>query len=305
MPAPRRRNAVGDRTERKASGERPARGAEGARKTLQRVLSRAGVCSRTEARALIAAGRVTVGGKVVREPETWVDESGAGVALDGAPLGAAAPLFVLLHKPKDCVTTASDPQGRRTVYDLLRGVPGWVAPVGRLDRDTSGLLLLTNDTALADAITDPSSHLSKTYRVKAATLLTDTQLDALRAGVTLADGPTRPARVERLRDGDHRSFIELTITEGRNRQVRRMLEAIGSRVLELRRTGLGPLSMEGLPAGRHRALTDAELAALRAALPAASTIRRSATARRAPSKPDEATRPDRSRRDGPGPRRSA
>ncbi|HTE06499.1 MAG TPA: pseudouridine synthase, partial [Planctomycetota bacterium] len=241
-------------------------GGSGARKTLQRVLSRAGACSRTAAREAIAAGRVSVGGKVVRDPEAWVAESGAGVALDGAPLRAAAPLFVLLHKPKDCVTTASDPQGRRTVYDLLSGVPGWVGPVGRLDRDTSGLLLLTNDTALADAITDPASHLPKTYRVKAATLLSDEQLDALRRGVTLSDGPTRPAVVERLRDGDHRSFVELTLTEGRNRQVRRMLQAVGSRVLELRRTGLGPLALAGLPAGRHRALTDAEVAALRQAV---------------------------------------
>jgi 23S rRNA pseudouridine2605 synthase len=263
MAAKRQRAGAG---RLRAGAKRHAGGSTRGRKTLQRVLSRAGVCSRTEACALVAAGRVTVGGRVVRDPETWVDERGTDVAIDGAPVGAAAPLHILLHKPKDCVTTASDPQGRRTVYDLLRGVPGWVAPVGRLDRDTSGLLLLTNDTALADAVTDPSSHLPKTYRVKAATLLSEEQLDALRRGVRLSDGATRPALVERLRDGSHRSFIALTITEGRNRQVRRMLEAVGSRVLELRRTAIGPLALQGLPAGRHRALTAAELSALRLAL---------------------------------------
>jgi pseudouridine synthase len=148
-------------------------------------------------------------------------------------------------------------------------VRDWVVPVGRLDRDTTGLLLLTNDTTLADAVTDPQNKLAKTYVVKSTSLLADEQLASLARGVNLDDGPTEPAQVRRLRDGDHRTFLEITITEGRNRQVRRMLEAVGSAVMELRRTAIGPLRLEGLSMGRWRKLTAAELAALRSALGAA------------------------------------
>jgi pseudouridine synthase len=182
---------------------------------------------------------------------------------------SARPLHLLLNKPKDCLTTAHDEQGRRTVYHLLEDVREWVVPVGRLDRDTTGLLLLTNDTTLADAVTDPASHLAKTYVVKSTTRLADEQLASLARGVNLDDGPTAPAKVRRLRDGDHRTFLEITITEGRNRQVRRMLEAVGSGVLELRRTAIGPLRLEGLSLGKYRKLKADELQELRSALGAA------------------------------------
>jgi 23S rRNA pseudouridine2605 synthase len=181
----------------------------------------------------------------------------------------AARRWLLLHKPKDCVTTRSDERGRRTIYDLLgavaQGEEGFLAPVGRLDRDTSGLLLLTNDHDLADALLDPRSHVPKTYRVKATTLLEDAQLEALAAGVELDDGRTRPAQVRRLRDTGTRTLLELVIREGRNRQVRRMLAAVGSGVLELKRTGFGPLDLGGLPSGRWRELQAGELEALRKA----------------------------------------
>ena len=239
------------------------------RRTLDRLLSRSGFCSRAQARELVAAGRVYVNGVVARSPERWVDPSSDAVTVDGAPLRPAAQRVLLLHKPKDCVTTRRDEHGKRTVYDLLgaaaQGSEGWLAPVGRLDRDTSGLLLLTNDHDLADALTDPARHVPKTYLVKATTQLSDEQLAELERGVRLDDGPTRPARARRVRDTARRTLLELTITEGRNRQVRRMLEAVGSGVLELKRTALGPLTLDGVASGRWRELEPGEIEALRRA----------------------------------------
>jgi pseudouridine synthase len=255
---------------------RPPRGADPERRTLDRLLSRAGFCSRAQARELVAAGRVAVNGAVARSPERWVDPVRDAVTVDGAPLVAAARRVLLLHKPKDCVTTRRDEHGRRTIYDLLgaaaQGEDGWLAPVGRLDRDTSGLLLLTNDHDLADALTDPARHVPKTYLVKSTTRLDEEQLASLARGVRLEDGMTRPARVRRVRDTARRTLLELEITEGRNRQVRRMLEAVGSGVLELRRTALGPLTLD-VPTGRWRELREDEIAALRLASGPARRVR--------------------------------
>ena len=232
-------------------------------KTLDRLISKAGLGSRTEARQWIAAGRVRVNGKLVRTPDHWVHPTRDSVTLDGRPLRAEQKLYLLLYKPKGYLTTYSDPQRRPTVYHLLPGVQQFLSPVGRLDLDSSGLLLLTNDTQLADRLTDPCYKVPKTYLVKAATLLDDAALDRLRAGVELADGPTRPATVTRLRDAGKHTFLELTVTEGRNRQVRRMLEAVGSRVLKLVRTRIGPLEIAGLEIGKWRELTPAEVKQLR------------------------------------------
>jgi 23S rRNA pseudouridine2605 synthase len=240
---------------------------KGARKkTLDRVLSQAGLGSRTEARQWIAEGRVAMNGKTVRTPDTWVDPARDGVTLDGRPLEAPRKIHVLLYKPKGYVTTYKDPQGRPTVYDLLEGVDQFVGTVGRLDQDSSGLLLLTNDTTLADAITSPESHVSKKYLVKTATLMDDAALEKLRHGIELADGSTRPAVVGRLRDGARKSFLEITLTEGRNRQVRRMIEAAGSGVLKLVRTAIGPIEIGTLEIGKWRLLTREEVAALRRAV---------------------------------------
>jgi len=233
-----------------------------AKKTLERVLSKAGAGSRTQARSWIHARRVAVNGRITENPDQWIEFGKDRVTIDGQPLDRAEPLYLLLYKPKGYLTTFQDPEGRPTVYDLLRDVKTFVSPVGRLDLDTSGLLLMTNDTQLAERLTNPEHHVPKTYLVKAATILSDEQLEQLRQGVTLADGPTRPARVNRVRDGA-KSFIEITITEGRNRQVRRMLEAIGSRVLKLVRTRIGPLNIGALPIGQHRPLTADELKSLR------------------------------------------
>jgi len=231
-------------------------------KTLERAFSRAGVGSRTEARSWIGAGRVRVNGKLVQTPDTWVDLEKDRITLDGKPIRPAAKRNILLYKPKGYLTTYRDPAGRPTVYDLLAGVDTFLAPVGRLDLDTSGLLILTNDTHLAERLTNPDHKITKTYQVKTSTILTDEQLDQLRQGVVLTDGPTRPAEVTRLRDSAKYTFLELTITEGRNRQVRRMIEALGAKVLKLVRTAIGPIRIGALPIGQWRDLKKEELAAL-------------------------------------------
>ncbi len=232
-------------------------------KTLDRVLSKAGLGSRTEARSWIGTGRVHVNGRLIQTPDFWVDMERDKITLDGKPVAEAERRYILLYKPKGYITTYKDPEGRPTVYQLLKGVDQFLGTVGRLDLDTSGLLLLTNDTAMAEEVTNPAHKLEKTYLVKAATLLTDEQLDQLRNGVELSDGPTLPAQVKRVRDAGKHTFLELTITEGRNRQVRRMLEAIDSKVLKLVRVKLGPLTLEGLTIGQWRELTAAEVAQIK------------------------------------------
>ena len=232
-------------------------------KTLERVFSKAGAGSRTDARSWIGAGRVKVNGKVVRDPDYWVNLDADRVTLDGKPLRQATKTYILLYKPKGYLTTYRDPEGRKTVYDLVPEVGAWISPVGRLDLDTSGLLILTNDTALAERLTNPDHHIPKTYHLKASTLLSDAQFEQLRQGVDLSDGVTRPAEVVRLRGHEKYTFLEMTIIEGRNRQVRRMLEAVESKVLKLVRVAIGPIRIGDLPIGKWRHLTTAEVQALR------------------------------------------
>ena len=231
-------------------------------KTLERVLSKAGLGSRTEARRWIGAGRVAVNGRIIQTPDHWVDQARDRVTLDGKPIRARRRLYLLLYKPTGYLTTYRDPEGRPTIYDLLAEVEDWVFPVGRLDLDTSGLLLLTNDAEFAERVTNPEYKVPKTYLVKTATRLTDEQVGQLCRGVALSDGPTRPAEVARTRDSGNHTFLEIAITEGRNRQVRRMIEAVGSRVLKLVRTAIGPIRIGELPMGRWRPLTAEERAAL-------------------------------------------
>jgi len=228
-------------------------------KTLDRVLSKAGAGSRVDAAGWVRAGRVKVNGRIVRDPDHWVDMERDLVRLDGKPLEPRARIYLLLYKPTGYLTTYRDPQGRPTVYDLIADVGTFVSPVGRLDLDTSGLLLLTNDNQLAERVTNPDSHLPKTYLVKASTRLSDEQLQQLRDGIALADGQTRPAQVTRVRDSAKYTHFEITITEGRNRQVRRMVEALGAKVLKLVRVQLGAIRIGTLPIGKWRHLTDAEV----------------------------------------------
>jgi 23S rRNA pseudouridine2605 synthase len=205
---------------------------------------------------------VRVNGKLVTNPDHWVDLEKDRVTLDGKPLHGAPQQYILLYKPKGYLTTWRDPEGRPTVYSLLQDAGAWLSPVGRLDLDTSGLLLMTNDTAFAERLTNPEYKVPKTYQVKTSTLLSDQQIDQLRQGVLLSDGPTRPAEAKRLRDSAKYTFIELTITEGRNRQVRRMIEAVESKVLKLVRTAIGPIRIGDLMIGNWRRLTADELRSL-------------------------------------------
>jgi len=231
-------------------------------KTLERVFSKAGVGSRTEARSWISTGRVRVNGNVILNPDHWVVLGKDRITFDGKPLKKAKQVYILLYKPKGYVVSHGDPDGRPTVYDLVRDAGQWLSPVGRLDLDTSGLLILTNDTQFAEHIMNPDHKVPKTYQIKASTLLSDDQIARLRAGVELKDGPTRPAKVERLRDSGKYTHLEMTITEGRNRQVRRMLEAVDSKVLKLVRTAIGGIRIGDLQVGKWRELTPEEVRAL-------------------------------------------
>ncbi|HZQ17026.1 MAG TPA: pseudouridine synthase [Gaiellaceae bacterium] len=214
---------------------------------LNAYLARAGVASRRRADELIKAGRVTVNGEAGRL-NTFVAERDV-VRVDGEPVAKQPLAYVLLHKPAGVVTTARDPRGRPTVVGLV-GHEARIVPVGRLDADTTGALLLTNDGPLAHRLAHPRYEVEKVYEAETRTRAGDDALERLRRGVELDDGPTRPARVRRL-DGN---TVELTIHEGRNRQVRRMLEAVGHPVVRLHRSRYGPLTLEGLEPGAWREL---------------------------------------------------
>jgi pseudouridine synthase len=246
--------------------KRPPAGSQAKRplKTLERVISKAGIGSRTEARSWIAAGRIAVNGKKSLNPDQWVDLERDRVAYDGKliDLREKRKVYLVLYKPKGYITTYNDPEGRPTVYALLPEMQEFMVPVGRLDLDTSGLLLMTNDTQFAERLTNPDYKVPKTYLIKASTRLSIEQMDRLRNGVELNDGPTRPALVNHLRDSGKYTHIEMTITEGRNRQVRRMLEAVDSKVLKLVRVSIGPLAIAGLEIGKFRMLEPSEVQAL-------------------------------------------
>jgi pseudouridine synthase len=231
-------------------------------KTLERVISKAGLGSRVEARRWIGDGRVAVNGRVIRNADHWVDMERDRVRFDGKPLTVPERVYLLLYKPTGYLTTYRDPEGRPTVYDLLPDVGTFVTPVGRLDLETSGLLLMTNDNQFAERVTNPSSHVPKTYLVKASAHLSDDQLQQLRDGIELSDGRTRPAVVTRVRDSATYTHLEITLTEGRNRQVRRMIEALDATVLKLVRVRIGAISIGALPIGKWRQLTSAEVDAL-------------------------------------------
>jgi 23S rRNA pseudouridine2605 synthase len=265
------------------------------RRTLDRLLSSLGLCSRGTARRWIAAGRVSVDGRVVRRADAWVDLEAQRVELEGRPIEAERRTYLVLNKPKGYLTSLGDPRGGRTVYELLGDVPAWVFPVGRLDRDTSGLLLFTNDTELGESVTNPGSGLFKRYRATTKARVGEEELERLRRGVVLADGPTLPARAELVGHRGPTSVVELEIHEGRNRQVRRMFQAVGRPLKELRRVAIGPLELGGLPSGRWRELRSGELRALRAALDTPEAAVRSGKPA-PPRRLSRATKPRRARR---------
>ncbi len=228
---------------------------------LVKYLAHAGAASRRAAEGMIAAGRVTLGGEVVTDPARDVGE-GDRVALDGRELAGPEPrVAFVLNKPVGVLSTAQDTHGRRTVVELVPSAGLRLYPVGRLDADSSGLILLTNDGELANRLTHPSFEVPKTYRARLeAGPIDDCALKQLREGIELEDGRTAPAHARCV----DRHTIELTIHEGRNRQVRRMCSAVGYPVAELRRIGFGPLRLDGLAEGAHRRLKEQELGLLRA-----------------------------------------
>jgi len=228
---------------------------------LAKYLAHAGVASRRSAEAMIAAGRVSVDGEVVDDPARDVGQ-GSGVAVDGRPVEGPEPrVLFALNKPVGVVSSARDTHGRPTVVALVPTAGLRLYPVGRLDADSSGLILLTNDGELANRLTHPRFAVAKTYRAKLrGGPIRAAALNALRRGVQLEDGPTAPALVRRLRADE----IELTIREGRNRQVRRMCAAVGHPVAELQRVAFGPVRLGELAPGEHRRLRDAEVEQLRA-----------------------------------------
>jgi 23S rRNA pseudouridine2605 synthase len=233
---------------------------------LQKILAHAGIASRRAAEKLIAEGRVTVNGKRVLEMGTKADLSRDDIRVDGRRVKGPERLrYILLYKPAGYVTTRSDPQRRRTVMDLIGGVREYVYPVGRLDFDTEGLLLLTNDGDLATTLTHPRHEVERTYEAHVAGVPDQEARERLERGIPLDGRRTAPADVVLLnrRPNDREGILLITIREGRNRQVRRMLEAVGHPVRKLRRTRIGPISDRHLRPGEWRDLLPKEVAALR------------------------------------------
>jgi 23S rRNA pseudouridine2605 synthase len=238
---------------------------------LQKILAAAGVASRRKAEEIISSGRVTLNGKVVTELGTKADPSRDTICLDGNPLQPPQRfVYFLLHKPKGYVTTVSDPEGRPTVMALLGNRSERVYPVGRLDYASEGLLLMTNDGALAQKLTKAGSHIPKTYLVKVSGKPDEKAIQRLRSGVTIAldDGrrvKTSPAKIRLVEDAPN-PWYEVILIEGRNRQIRRMFQQVGFFVEKIKRVQFGPLSLD-IPPGKFRPLTERELAQLKSLFP--------------------------------------
>lgn len=231
---------------------------------LQKIIADAGLASRREAERLIEAGLVQVNGRVVRELGTRADPKIDHVKVRGRMLPRPAPkVYLALHKPAGVVTTMRDPEGRPTVADLVKGVRPRVYPVGRLDWDAEGILLLTNDGDLAATLAHPGSHVYKVYEVKVKGTPSRRALESLASGPMLEDGPAMPAYVRFLRRADHNAWIEITVREGRTHLVKRMCEAVEHPALKIRRVRFGAVGLGDLPRGATRPLTDKEVKALR------------------------------------------
>lgn len=230
---------------------------------LARALSKLGICSRTQAAQWILAGRVSVDGRVVRNPEHPVVRDRQRILIDGVDIGASARVYVMLNKPRGLVTTARDEQGRDTVYRCLddAALP-WLAPVGRLDKASEGLLLLCNDPEWAARITDPATGPSKTYHVQIDTCPDEVQIASLIRGVEVEGEWLRASAVQLLRSGEKNAWLEIILDEGRNRQIRRLLAAFDIGVRRLLRVAIGPLALGDLGKGQWRHLTAEEVAAL-------------------------------------------
>jgi 23S rRNA pseudouridine2605 synthase len=229
---------------------------------LARALSKLGYCSRSQATALIRAGSVRLNGSVRRDPETPVHLERDRIVVDGKAIRGEQKLYLMMNKPRGLVTTASDEKGRDTIYSILSAVGEsmpWVAPVGRLDKASEGLLLLTNDSEWGARVAAPETHLDKTYHVQIGALADEEFLRALVRGVKTEQGESlRGKQARLLRSGDKNCWLEITLDEGKNRQIRRMLEVLGVEVLRLMRVAIGPLALGDLAKGAHRPLTPKE-----------------------------------------------
>ncbi len=240
-----------------------ARNRPSRRHGLARVLSKRGLCSRTQAAQWILEGRVAIAGRVIRNPEhpTAADET--AIQVDGKPLAAASPIHLMLNKPRGLVTTTADERGRDTVYRCFDGADlGWIAPVGRLDKASEGLLLFSNDPQWAARITDPETGPDKTYHVQVNKVPEPALLAALTAGVDVEGERLRAKAANLLRAGEKNAWLEIVLDEGRNRQIRRLLSAFGMEVLRLVRVAIGDLALGELAKGQWRPLTAEEAARL-------------------------------------------
>ena len=247
---------------------------------LARALSKFGYCSRSRASELIRAGRVRLNGETRRDPETRVRLGSDCVEVDSRRVGEERKIYLMLNKPRGLVTTASDEKGRDTIYSCLKEPFPWLAPVGRLDKASEGLLLLTNDSQWASHIAAPESHTPKTDHVQIEGVADDALATALVRGINVPElGPMRAGSAEVLRRGEKNSWLTVVLREGKNRQIRRLLEALGVPVLRLVRVAIGSLELGDLPKGAYRALMPKEKAALDATPSAARLTRalRSAT----------------------------
>lgn len=232
---------------------------------VSKLIARAGLASRRAAEDLIGAGRVAVNGHFISEQGTKADPATDRITVDGTPLHLEnkAPLVVVLHKPKYTITTRDDPEGRPTVFDLLPQAYANLHPVGRLDFETSGVLLLSDDGTLTHLLTHPSHGVEKIYEARVRGVVESGAIEHLERGVRLEDGVTAPCRARVLAQRDKNALVEITLREGRNRQVRRMLEEVGHPASSLRRVRFAGVELEGLVPGAHRELLPAEVKALR------------------------------------------
>ncbi len=226
---------------------------------LARALSKLGYCSRSQATSLIRAGRVRLNEKILLDPETPVRIDKDRIEIDDATLAPSAKIYFMMNKPRGLITTASDEKGRDTIYSLLDKSTPWLAPVGRLDKASEGLLLLTNDSEWSAKITTPETHVEKTYHVQISTVADEQLIRALVNGITAEDDDVLHARrATLLRSGQKNSWLEIILDEGKNRQIRRMLAARNIEVLRLIRIAIGPLQLGKLAKGAHRPLTPEE-----------------------------------------------
>jgi 23S rRNA pseudouridine2605 synthase len=233
---------------------------------LARVISKMAYCSRSQAAVLILGNRVRVNGHVVRDPESPVRIPPDRIEVDGSALEKTPTVYLAMNKPRGLVTTASDEKGRATVYDLLDETLPWVAPVGRLDKASEGLLLLTNDSAWAATITDPASHLDKTYHVQVDCLFQQDMLAKIIEGCVVDGERLRAKEACLLRQGGKHSWLKIVLDEGKNRQIRRLLDALDVQVLRLVRVSIGPLDLGDLKKGQVRSVTTREMQLLDRAL---------------------------------------